>query len=159
KRKPPAARSARRCDLLHAGPERERHRVDAEAPDGRLPHLVGRRAEDEIRIGRCREPRRVRELRVELARAPARVAPQQPRARARALPGTALEEPAQARQGRGEMEALADALGLAAAGIGAEQEEAAMLLDRSAGPEPHPAVAAERWVERDGLGRACRRRT
>jgi 4-amino-4-deoxy-L-arabinose transferase-like glycosyltransferase len=65
-----------RAALLDAGRDLQRHRVDAEAPDGALPHRLGGGVEDEARIRRRREPGRGRKLGVELARRPAGVAEQ-----------------------------------------------------------------------------------
>src|SRR5437667_1339846 len=90
--------------LLDARPELQRHRIDAEAADGALPHLGRRRLEDERRLRRRGEPRGGRQLGVELTRAPARVAEQEARAPQRRVGGSGREEAAQHVDRRGQVE-------------------------------------------------------
>src|SRR5439155_1666160 len=133
--------------LLDARPDLQRHRIDAEAADGALPHLGRRRLEDERRIRRRGEPRRRRQLGVELARAPPGVTEEEARAPPHHVGGRGLEEPAEYLDRRGQAEALGDPLAVRHARVVAEEEEAALRLDRAARPQHEAAVAARRRIE------------
>src|SRR5438093_4618957 len=133
--------------LLDARPELQRHRIDAEAADGALPHLGRRRLEDERWIRWRGEPRRRRQLGVELARAPPGVAEEEARAPPLHVGGRGLEQPAEHLDRRGQVEALGDPLAVRHARVVAEEEEAALRLDRAARPQHEAAVAAGRWIE------------
>ena len=65
---------------VHAGTHLELCRVSAQAADGRLPHQLGRDAEDQRRIDLHRQPGRFGELAIELPRAPDRAADDHARA-------------------------------------------------------------------------------
>ena len=145
--------------LLHAGSERQRHRIDPEAADGALPHVLGRRLEDEPGVGRRREPGRGGELAVELAGAPARVAEEQPTAPSCELVGRGLEQAAQHLDRGGQVESVRDPLRVLDARVITEEQEAALRLDRAAAPEHEPAVALHRRIERNGLRGPQVRRT
>ena len=60
--------------LVHSGAGLQRRRIRAEPADRHLPHLLRFDAEDQLRIDVERQPRRRRELLVELTRSPAGVA-------------------------------------------------------------------------------------
>src|SRR5262249_29959757 len=62
---------------VHAATDEQIGRIDAKRAHRGVPHLVGRRLEDEARIGGGVQPRAARHLGGELPRAPARVAEQE----------------------------------------------------------------------------------
>ncbi|MCK7488925.1 MAG: hypothetical protein MZU79_00730 [Anaerotruncus sp.] len=88
----------------HALAHLQRAGLCAQSPDRRLPHVGRRHVEDQIEFDLHDEPRRFAQLRVELTRAPARIAHEQPRLRAPLL----LEQLAQQRGGPRDVDAVAD---------------------------------------------------
>src|SRR5439155_22555701 len=118
---------------------------------GALPHVLGRRLEDEPGVGRARGPGGGGELAVALAGAPARVAEEQPTAPSCELVERGLEQAAQHLDRGGQVESVRDPLRVLDARVMTEEQEAALPLDRAAAREHDQAGALSRRSGRYGL--------
>ena len=117
--------------------------IGAETPDGGLPHDGGVHVEHQVEIHVRHQPRRLGELVVQLARAPSRIAGQHARARS----WMCLENAAQQRRGRGQIQPVHDRPDVRVRRLFPDENPPAIGLHRTTRAESQPVALFDRRLE------------